>query len=182
MDKKSLCGALGTAAAAACLCAGCFTMASGTTETLRNSHHTSLAGKPREHVVVSNYGWYLFNCIPLVCGNPREDARFPWHFFRDEVTSDVVQDRLTAYAAAKNTNLAELNLYVNDSVLFELPGTSIPIPMPYVLCYKERLVSALLMDPPAPTPAPEPPAQMQDAGAKRDMKKLLENIPDGGVR
>lgn len=163
-------------------------MASATTETLRNSHHTGMSGRPREHVVVANYGWYLFNFIPLVCGNPREGASFPWVFFGDKVTSDVVQERLTSYAAAKGTHLAELNLYVNDNVLFELPGTSIPIPMPYVLCYKERLVSALLMDPPvakaaaeetvvAPTAAPA-----ADDAQKREVKRLLENIPDGGVK
>ena len=177
------------------LCAGCFTMDTATNELLRNSHHTGMEGKPREHVVVSNYGWYLFNVIPLVCGNAREGACFPWVFFRDEVTTDVVHNRLTSYAARNGCHLAELNLYVNDSVLFELPGTSIPIPMPYVLCYKERLVSALLMDPPpgpadkTPAPAAQPPPAGNDSAAppldpaeKRDLKKLLETIPDGGVK
>jgi hypothetical protein len=151
-----------------------------------------MEGKPREHVVVANYGWYLFNVVPLVCGNAREGARFPWVFFRDEVTTDVVHNRLTSYAALNGCHLAELNLYVNDSVLFEVPGTSIPIPMPYVLCYKERLVSALLMDPP-PIPAAQPsetPPPTEDDSAtpaispdeKRDLKKLLESIPDGGVK
>ena len=183
------------------LCAGCFTMDTATTESLRNSHHTGMEGKPREHVVVANYGWYLFNVIPLVCGNAREGALFPWAFFRDEVTADVVHNRLTSYAAQYGCHLAELNLYVNDSVLFELPGTSVPIPMPYVLCYKERLVSALLMDPPLPPPLPaneNPDAPANDNSAvpandnanapaisseeKRDLKKLLEAIPDGGVK
>ena len=176
-------------------------MDTATTESLRNSHHTGMEGKPREHVVVANYGWYLFNVIPLVCGNAREDARFPWVFFRDEVTADVVHNRLTSYAARYGCHLAELNLYVNDSVLFEVPGTSVPIPMPYVLCYKERLVSALLMDPPPPYPLPAsensavpasensavPASENSDAPAisseeKRDLKKLLEAIPDGGVK
>ena len=174
------------------LCAGCFTMDTATTETLRNSHHTGMEGKPREHVVVANYGWYLFNVVPLVCGNAREGARFPWVFFRDEVTTDIVHNRLTSYAALNGCHLAELNLYVNDSVLFEVPGTSIPIPMPYVLCYKERLVSALLMDPPpipAAQPSEAPPPTEGDSATpainpeeKRDLKKLLESIPDGGVK
>ena len=186
---------------AAGLCAGCFTMDTATTETLRNSHHTGMEGRPREHVVVANYGWYLFNVVPLVCGNAREGARFPWVFFRDEVTTDVVHNRLTSYAARNGCHLAELNLYVNDSVLFEVPGTSVPIPMPYVLCYKERLVSALLMDPPLPPPLPasdkseeaasdksEETASEESAppaispAEKRDLTKLLEAIPDGGVK
>jgi len=180
------------ASAMAGLCVGCFTMETATTETLRNSHHTGMEGKPREHVVVANYGWYLFNVIPLVCGNAREGARCAFAFFRDEVTTDIVHSRLTSYAAQKGCHLAELNLYVNDSVLFEVPGTSIPIPMPYVLCYKERLVSALLMDPPPESVAQpsETPLPTNDDSAtpaispaeKRDMKKLLESIPDGGVK
>ena len=205
------------ASVVAALCAGCFTMDSATTETLRHSHHTGMEGRPREHVVVANYGWYLFNVVPLVCGNAREGARFPWVFFRDEVTTDVVHNRLTSYAARNGCHLAELNLYVNDSVLFEVPGTSVPIPMPYVLCYRERLVSALLMDPPLPPPLPangNSPAPASDNSAapandnsavptsdnsvapasdnsatsatsseeKRNLRKLLEAIPDGGVK
>ena len=176
------------------LCTGCFTMATATTESLRNSRDAGMSGTPREHVVVSNYGWYLFNVVPLVCGNAREGASFPWVFFRDEVTADIVHSRLTAYAASQGANLAELNLYVNDSVLFEVPGTSIPIPMPYVLCYKERLVSALLLDPPvAPARDGIEPATPEHGGKpaapapsnndeRRDMTRLLESIPDGGVK
>ena len=141
------------------------------------------------------------------------------------MTTDVVHNRLTSYAARNGCHLAELNLYVNDSVLFEVPGTSVPIPMPYVLCYRERLVSALLMDPPLPPPLPangnspapangNSPAPASDNSAapandnsavpasdnsvapasdnsatsatsseeKRNLRKLLEAIPDGGVK
>lgn len=193
------------------ICSGCFSFETASTETLRRSSFSALSGTPREHIVVSNYGWYLFNCIPLVCGNPRKGATFPWVFFRDCVTTDVVQNRITEYAASKGANLAELNLFATDNVLFELPGTSVPIPMPYVLCYHERLISAILMDPPpaaveapqasVPVPLttvtkpqpfaprerqPVPPAAVQQsaagAGSKNDLKQLLDSIPDGGVK
>ena len=182
--KKNLLPVL-VASVVAGLCTGCFTMATATTESLRNSKDTGMSGRPREHVVVSNYGWYLFNVVPLVCGNAREGASFPWAFFRDEVTADIVHNRLTSYAASKGANLAELNLYVNDNVLFEIPGSSIPIPMPYVLCYRERLVSALLLDPPITQELDdiEPTASTpSDDGGRRDMTRLLESIPDGGVK
>lgn len=169
-------------AAALGMCAGCFTMASATTESLRNSFHTGMSGKPREHVVVANYGWFLFNAVPIVCGNSRKGASFPWVFFRDEVTTDIVHARLTDYASRKGANVAELNLYINDNVLFEVPGTSIPIPMPYVLCYKERLVSALLIDPPPPPPPPGEETAVGNDAQKNEVKRLLGNIPDGGVK
>ena len=164
------------------LCGGCFTMATATNDALKRSRHSSMAGTPIEHVVVSNYGWYLFNCIPLVCGNSRPNAFFPWAFFSDEVTTDVVQNRLTDYAARKNANLAEVNLYVNDSVLFELSGTSVPIPMPYVLCYHERLVSALLLEMPALPPQKQAPGPKPAVDQKTEIRQLLDNIPDGGVK
>ena len=157
-------------------------MATATNDSLKRLRHSGMSGAPIEHVVVSNYGWYLFNCIPLVCGNPKHDATFPWVFFSDKVTTDVVQDRLMSYAVSKGANVAELNLYINDSVLFELPGTSIPIPMPYVLCYHERLVSALLMDPPKVPPQNEQLDQDPGVTEKAKIRQLLNAIPDGGVK
>jgi hypothetical protein len=182
------------------LCDGCFTLATATTDSLKHSYYSSVPGKPREHVVVSNYGWYLFNCIPLVCGNAKRDAILPWRFLHDDVTTDVIQDRLTEYAANKGADLVELTLFVNDNVLFEVPGTSIPIPMPYVLCYHERLLSALLIDPPLPGSAPapadappdakpqtpsvqtEPTQNAEEDDKKQEIKQLLNAIPDGGVK
>ena len=157
-------------------------MATATNESLKHSRHSGMSGTPIEHVVASNDGWYLFNCIPIVCGNAKQGASFPWAFFSDEVTTDVVQNRLTDYAARKGANLAELNLYVNDNVIFELPGTSIPIPMPYILCYHERLVSALLMEPPKVTPKEQDSEQESKDVNKNEIKQLLNNIPDGGVK
>ena len=157
-------------------------MATATSELLKRSHHSGMSGTPIEHVVVSNYGWYLFNCIPIVCGNAKQGASFPWAFFSDEVTADVVQNRLTDYAARKGANLAELNLYVTDNVLFEIPGFDVPIPMPYVLCYHERLVSALLIEPPKVPPKEQPLEQESNGGNTSEIQHLLNSIPDGGVK
>ena len=157
-------------------------MATATSELLKRSHHSGMSGTPIEHVVVSNYGWYLFNCIPIECGNAKQGASFPWTFFRDEVTTDVVQNRLTAYAARKGAHLAELNLYVNDNVLFEVPGLQIPIPMPYILCYHERLVYALLIEPPKVPPKEQPLEQESNGGNTSEIQHLLNSIPDGGVK
>lgn len=46
-----------------------------------------------EHVHVANYGWYLFNIVPLACGNAAEDPNLPSIFFRNDVTMDKVQQR-----------------------------------------------------------------------------------------
>ena len=80
----------------ALFCSGCFTMATASSESFSKAHRQGVNGAPREHVVVSNYGWFLFNKIPLVCGNAREGARLPFVCFRDDVASDIVQDKLTS--------------------------------------------------------------------------------------
>lgn len=162
-------------------------MATASSESFSKAHRQGVNGAPREHVVVSNYGWFLFNKIPLVCGNAREGARLPFVCFRDDVASDIVQDKLTSYAAAKGADLSDVNLFFTENVLFEIPGTSIPIPMPYVLCYRERLISGLLVDRPKAKPAPKAGPQARrrtDPSAKRrrDLQKLLDDIPDGGVK
>lgn len=169
---------------------GCYSLSTATSADLRGSKDVATAGRPLEHVVVSNYGWYFFNRVPIVCGNMREDAFCPWSFFRNEVTTDLVHDRLTSYAAKKKAEVAELQLFFTENVLFEIPGTSIPLPMPYLICYRERLASALLVTPPAAEPKATTPTAAQPVQAepshedlkKRELKKLLDDIPDGGVR
>ena len=162
-------------------------MATASSESFSKAHRQGVNGAPREHVVVSNYGWFLFNKIPLVCGNAREGARLPFVCFRDDVASDIVQDKLTSYAAAKGADLSDVNLFFTENVLFVIPGTSIPILMPYVLCYRERLISGLLVDRPKAKSAPKAGPQARrrtDPSAKRrrDLQKLLDDIPDGGVK
>ena len=179
--------ALATLVGGALFCTGCFTMATASSESFSKARRQGVNGAPREHVVVSNYGWFLFNTIPLVCGNAREGARIPFVFFRNDVTSDIVHDKLTSYAAAKGADLSDINLFFSENVLFEIPGTSIPIPMPYVLCYREHLISGLLVDRPKAKPAPKTETQARrkvDPSVKRrrDLQKLLEDIPDGGVK
>ena len=54
-----------------------------------------------EHVLARNYGWTLFNCIPLFCGNASADATCGFVMFRDDVTMERVQAKLAEYAAGR---------------------------------------------------------------------------------
>ena len=93
-----------------------------------------------EHVLVHNFGWRLFNCIPVVCGNADPDASCGCAFFRDDVTIEKVQAHLAAHAGGREIRCP---VYHNsDSVFFNIVG--IPFPIPYVICYKEVSVSATL--------------------------------------
>lgn len=98
-----------------------------------------------QQVVVSNYGWYLFEFIPLACGNANENASLPWAFFRNDVTMDKIQARFFSYVDKKDGfETIDLSYRVNESVLFEIPGSNIPIPLPYIFTYKEIQLSGVL--------------------------------------
>ena len=113
-----LCGTL-------CL-SGCFTV----------DHATLKSG--REHVVMNNYGWKLFDWIPLFCGNATEDSWWAFVMFRDDVTMEKVQGRFAKYAAGREI---ECPVYdVNDTVLFTVFG----IPIPYIFTYKEITISGTM--------------------------------------
>ena len=113
---------------------GCFT-----TEVKR------LPSTGEEHVLVSNYGWNLFTCIPLLCGNalPEEERLLPWAFFRNDVPLEKVQSALSQYAKKQGKEITNL-VYRNDNkILLNIPG-EIPIPIPYILCYREVQLSGVL--------------------------------------
>ena len=115
----------------ACL-AGCFTLESASTP------------ENNEHIFASNYGWYLFGGVPLVCGNTSKDAWMPFVFFRDDVTMDKVQSRFTDYARDKGATPVNINYFNDEDVLCQLPGTDIPLPIPYILVYREIQLSGVL--------------------------------------
>ena len=128
--------ALLTAALTACLC-GCFSMESSV---------SCVTGD--EHAVVSNAGCYLFNVIPLFCGNASPDENgqhaFPFVMFRDDVTMDKLQQRLMDRAAQTGRRAEDLAYHNYESVMITIPWTNFIIPIPYVLCTHEIQLSGVL--------------------------------------
>lgn len=122
--------------------AGCYSMDVASNSALDGQ--SARAPKRAEHVVVSNYGWYLFNTIPLACGNSSPDAWFIWAFFSNQVTSSLLHDRMMEYASSRNANVKELTFFRDEQVFFNVPGTQFPIPIPYVLCFREMQFSGVL--------------------------------------
>lgn len=129
---------------------GCFSfetspIGGGTADGLRLP---ASAGAPVEHVVVANTGWFLFNFIPVACGNTADDATLPWKFFRNSVHERVLHDRITKYAAERQCDLEELNVFNDEQVLLSIPGTSFPIPLPYIITFREMQISCVLVKSP----------------------------------
>ncbi len=82
-----------------------------------------------EHIFVSDYGWKMFNCIPL---------------FRPDITNDRVQKALFEEAAKRGKTAVDLAYHNYDTIMFEIPYLFIPIPIPYVFCYHEVQLSGVL--------------------------------------
>ena len=123
--RKTILAIAAVLSATICL-TGCFTLDTA------DIHSTG-----EEHICVGNSGWYLFNFIPLACGNAAEDPIMPWAFFRSDVTMDKIQHRFMKYANFYDKKSRDMSYYTQESVLFEIPGTDFPIPLPYLLTYKE---------------------------------------------
>ena len=111
---------------------------------LHNSVSSNGTEKPIEHVLVTNYGWYLFNCAPLVCGNASPGGTFPWSFFSDQVNPEIVHNRLMEHAASRDANVEELVASYDEKVFLQVPEVQVPIP--YLLCYREVQASGVLVE------------------------------------
>ena len=109
------------------LLAGCYSMDISSNKAISHPSSSSNEVARAEHVVVSNYGWYLFNAIPLACGNADRDAKFPWK-----------------YARKQGADVGELTFFRDEQVFFSIPGSQFPVPIPYVLCFREIQFSGVL--------------------------------------
>ena len=158
--------------AGAALLAGCYSMDIATTNSLKKSALSPDDGRPMEHVVVSNYGWYLFNCIPLACGNATVGASFPWKFFSNQVKSELLHDRMMMHAAAQNADVKDLTFFRDEKVIFDLPGTDFPLPIPYILCYREIQFSGVLTQ----RQAVSPDNTIKTKNTVEEMNQLLDKL------
>ena len=138
------------------------------------------AGTPVAHAVVSNDGWYLFNLWPLATGNVKEknERWFPFSLFRNNVQEDLLHGKLTKYAQSKGCDVADLTLLSNEQVLLSIPGTSLPLPIPYIATYRRMQISAVLVQHTNVSAAETDAARRREMS--RELKLLLNEIPNGG--
>ena len=97
-----------------------------------------------ENIFISNYGWYLFDCLPLATGNADESTKLPTVFFRDDVTMDKMQQRMLSYAEKNGKEIYDPAYHNHNSILFNVPGLNFPLPIPYILTYREIQLSGVL--------------------------------------
>ena len=94
-----------------------------------------------EHLIIYNYGWSLFGCIPLCCGNRNLDSWLPVVFFRDDVTHEALADNLVKIADRANCDFRDLMIFDDRCVFFDMYYA----PVPWIIQYKEIAASATLV-------------------------------------
>lgn len=82
-----------------------------------------------EHIFVSDYGWKLFNWIPI---------------FRRDITPEHVQAEAAKEARRRGKAVCGIVTHNFDRVMFDIPLLYITVPIPYVICYHEVQVSGVL--------------------------------------
>ena len=132
------------AAAAAALATGCFSLETG-----------KIGSSGEEHALVANYGWYLFHFIPIACGNANWDSWFPWALFRNDVTMDKIQSHFMRHAGERGMTAHDLAYTTSESVMLNIPGVNLPLPVPYLITYREIQLSGTHRRPPPDAAAGE---------------------------
>lgn len=171
---------------ASILLTGCFsfeksTLSDGQSQAVRLPNGEAAS----EHVVVSNFGWYFFNRYPIVCGNATVNKRWPWVFFRNDVTENVLQARLMDYAMARECDIMELNIFNNEEALMTIGVGGLSIPLPYIITFRELQYSGVLVQREKEKQGPATPKERLHKEMNKlnsEMKNLLDKIPDGGAQ
>lgn len=99
-----------------------------------------------EQLLVGNFGWRLFDCIPLFCGNAThgKDRVGGIAFFRNDVTPEKVQAYFMAEAAERGKRPEDLTFHNEDSIMLHIPLLAFELPIPYVLTYERIQLSGVL--------------------------------------
>lgn len=124
---------------------GCYCVDFGASERLSSTPIAGEPGKVEGHLLVQNCGWYLFHCIPLVCGNTNEDSWFPWVFFRNETDSALIEKRFAEKAEELGCRAVNVSVINDDTVTMDVPGFDFPVIVAYILCFRDTEVSGVLV-------------------------------------
>ena len=125
--------------------AGCYTNDSVSPEHIKGLGVVGSNGEFVEHCHICNSGWYLFDRIPLACGDTDPNSLLGVAFFSDQVRTDVITRIFNDRVRSTNTKPADVVTIVNDLVTFEVPGVSFPLILPYIICYREVQISGVLV-------------------------------------
>ena len=82
-----------------------------------------------EHIVTSDYGWKLFNWIPIC---------------RRDITLERVQKALMDEANRRGKTAVGLTYHSMEKVTLDIPLLVVTVPIPYIICYHNIQLSGVL--------------------------------------
>lgn len=129
--------------AAAAFLSGCISVERSNKTVFDRLPIEGTSGTAEEHIHVSNYGYYLFNNIPLFCGDASKSGTGETIFFRDDVTLAKMQNVLLEEVSRKAYSIVEIQPKTSSTCFFSV--------VPYVgntlgiLWYKEVQISAVMV-------------------------------------
>ena len=139
----------------ATLFTGCYSVHVASSPDFSNCRIASEKDKiPTAHILVENDGWFLFDKIPLICGNANTASWFPWTFFKDEVSMEYVQKVIKRRAEQRGERIIQMNSINNNITLMQFPGTQ-GASIPYIICHHETQISAVYVKDPEKPEAEE---------------------------
>lgn len=145
--------------------AGCVTRFSLAPEHLKGLRYAEGGGRVVEHYQIQNYGWYLFDTLPIICGDLDKDAKLCFTLFSDQVRTDLLTKEFNDRVRETGTRPVCVNTLNTDLKTFEIPGISFPLILPYIICYREVQISGVLVkDDEPPTEEKEPEAPVTEVG------------------
>ena len=116
--------------------------------------------EPTSHMLVQNDGWFLFDKIPIICGNADTESFFPWALFSDEVCMEYVQKAIVRRAEARGERVIQMNAINHNATLMSLPSTQ-GLSVPYLICHHETQISVVFVKEREPEPIPETPQTLE---------------------
>ena len=90
----------------------------------------------------------------------------------------IVQRRLVDYAAERECDVQDLQIFNNAEVLMSIGVGGVSLPLPYLVSYRELQYSCSLV---RRKQAPADAREDMDS-LKKEMRELLNRIPDGGSK
>lgn len=142
------------AALASALLSGCYSIHVASSQEFSNCRIAAEENRvPTAHMLVQNDGWFLFDRLPLVCGNTDTESWFPWTLFKDEVSMDYVQKAIVRRAKMRGERIVQMNAVNHNATLMSLPGTQ-GLAIPYLICHHNTQISVLFVKETDPEPTP----------------------------
>jgi hypothetical protein len=122
---------------------GCVNVQKTSNAALHNLQVIEAEGTPQEVITVSNYGYYLFNFLPLFCGNTQEGHIGNTVWFQNHVTLERTQGVMMREIKEQKPLVTNLQTHSYETCFFSvIPyiGNSLGI-----VWYKQIDLSAVLV-------------------------------------